>query len=122
MSNLLTKTELEIMEYLWSINCETTAREIRNHFSNRNWSKQAMSTFLKHLSQYGYIHIRKESFTKYYYSPAITAEEYNLMPAKNIIKDHYNGSYSNFILALFDSKPISAEEMASLKERLSELE
>ena len=45
MNNNLSKAEFEIMQYLWKSEHEVSAREIRDHFSNKNWSKQVISTF-----------------------------------------------------------------------------
>lgn len=119
MDNTLTKTELEIMEYLWEINQEVTATDIRNHFAEKNWSKQAISTFLKQLVIIGYLKRRKVSVTKYYYSVLITKEEHELLPARNIVQNIYGGSYENFVCALVPNKA-SKNEIDELKQILSD--
>lgn len=119
----LTKTELEIMKYLWSLDHEVTARDIRNYFSYKNWSKQAISTFLKNLYEYGCVKIRKESLTKYYYSAAITEEEYHLMPVQQLIQNMYRGSYFDFVCALYNTKkPWTEEQRKELQRLIDELE
>ena len=118
----LSKTEFEIMQYLWNSDQEVSAREIRDHFSSKNWSKQAISTFLKRLADYNFIKIRKESITKYYYSAAMTEKDYNLLPAKDIVKKSYNGSFSAFVCDLFDSNEvISAEDIDRIQKKINEL-
>ena len=57
----LSKTELEIMKYIWSVNSEVMPKEIRTHFSHKQWSKQAVSTFLKRLVTLGYLNIERLS-------------------------------------------------------------
>ena len=118
-NNTLTKTELEIMEYFWSTNREITASDIREHFSEKNWSKQTISSFLKKLVNFGYIKRRKISVTKFYYSVHITKEEYELLPARNIIKNIYNGSYKDFVCALLPNT-ISKSELDELNKYLAE--
>lgn len=118
-NNTLTKTELEIMEYFWTTNHEITASDIREHFSEKKWSKQTISSFLKKLVNLGYIKRRKVSVTKFYYSVHITKEEYELLPARNIIKNIYNGSYRKFVCALLPNS-ISESELDELNKYLSE--
>ena len=100
----LSKTKLEIMKYIWSINGEVMPKEIREHFSHKQWSKQAVSTFLKRLVVSGYLNMRQVSQTKYYYSATMTAEESNLLPAVDIINNVFDGSYISFIESLINHK------------------
>lgn len=102
--NNLSKTELEIMKYIWSVNGEVTPIEIRTYFSHKQWSKQAVSTFLKRLVTSGYLKMRKVSPTKYYYSAIITEEESDLLPVIDIINNTFAGSYISFIESLIDHK------------------
>lgn len=102
--NNLSKTELEIMKYIWSVNGDVTPKEIRTHFSHKQWSKQAVSTFLKRLVTSGYLKMRKVSPTKYYYSAIITEEESDLLPVIDIINNTFAGSYISFIESLIDHK------------------
>ena len=100
----LSKTEFEIMKYIWSVNGEVMPKEIRTHFSHKQWSKQAVSTFLKRLVTSGYLNMRKVSPAKYYYSAIITEEESNLLPVIDIINNTFDGSYISFIESLIDHK------------------
>lgn len=118
----LTKTELEIMHYFWSINHyeELTATDIRTHFSHKNWSKQSVSTFLQKLVQKNYLKVRKISAVKYYYSAIITEEEYYLLPVIDIINSVFGGSYISFIKALINSeKDITKKELDEIEEILT---
>lgn len=121
MTKSLSKTELEIMQYLWNIDKEVTAGDIRTHFSDKNWSKQAVSTFLKKLVKHGYLNVRKESPSKYYYTVAITEDDYNISPAIEIIDKFFSGSLYNFICAFNGSDSISDEEAEHLYELIAQL-
>lgn len=92
------------MKYIWSVNGEVMPKEIRTHFSHKQWSKQAVSTFLKRLVTSGYLNMRKVSPTKYYYSAIITKEESDLLPVIDIINNTFDGSYISFIESLIDHK------------------
>ena len=116
MNKSLTKTELEIMQYIWSLNFEVTATDIREHFSDKNWS-----SFLTKLVNHKYLKVRKLSPIKYFYSANITEEEYNLQPTKNIINTIFKGSYSNFMYSLIDPKKnnLSEEELEEIENMIS---
>lgn len=121
ISKTLSKTELEIMQYLWHIDREVTAREIRNNFSYKNWSKQTISTYLKRLVDVGLINIRKVSVTKYFYSVAITEEQYNFLPVNSIVNSKYRGSLSKFFCALIKPNNISINELDELEKYLKKM-
>ena len=92
-------------------------KEIRTHFSHKQWSKQAVSTFLKRLVTLGYLNMRKVSPTKYYYSAAITQEESDLLPVIDIINNAFAGSYISFIKSLINHrKDFDEKELDDLQE------
>lgn len=100
----LSKTEMEIMKYMWSINGEVMPKEIRSHFSHKHWSKQTVSSFLKRLVASGYLNMRQVTQTKYYYSATMTEEEAYLLPVYDIINNTFDGSYIRFIESLMNHK------------------
>lgn len=118
----LSKTELEIMQYIWNMDSEVTATDIREHFSTKNWSKQSIGTFLKRLVNANCLKIRKESSKKYYYSAALTEQEYSLLPAKDVLKHVFNNSISKFACALFSSEDATEEDLRKLEELLATYE
>jgi len=117
----ITKTELIIMQYIWSVNHAVTPKEIREHFSEKQWSKQTVSSFLHNLVNSGFLNKNKESMSKIYYSPAISKSEYDLMPSKAIINDFFRGSSVNFFCAIVDpDEKISEEELGKLEELIKQ--
>ncbi len=83
-----------------SIDHEATAGEIREHFAQRNWSKQAVSSFLKRLTKSGYLKMRKVSPTKCYYTVLISENEHNLLPVQEVVNNSFAGSYTALFCAL----------------------
>lgn len=114
----LTKTELEIMHYIWSTNSEVTATDVREHFSDKNWSKQSVGTFLKKLVNSNFLKIRRESLTKYFYSATLSEQEYSMLPAKEVVKNFFNNSYSSFICA-FLPNDINEDDIHEIEDYLS---
>lgn len=117
----LSKTELEIMQYIWSVDSEVTATDIREHFSNKKWSKQSVGTFLKRLVNANFLKVRQESLNKYYYSATMTEQEYSVLPAKTILKTVFNNSLSKFTCALF-SDDVTKDDIQKLEDLLSTYE
>ncbi len=121
--NHITETEYAIMKYIWSLDHDATAGEIREHFAQRNWSKQAVSTFLKRLTKSGYLKMHRASPTKCYYSVQITESEHDLLPVREVVKKSFNGSYGSLVSALVKSnKKLSNEEIERIKKMISELD
>lgn len=120
--NRITETEYVIMKYLWSLDHEATAGEVREHFAQRNWSKQAVSTFLKHLTKSGYLKMRKVSPTKYYYTVLITEAEHNLLPVREVVKKSFGGSYGALVCALANpNEKFSEEKINQINKLIDEL-
>lgn len=115
----LTKTELEIMQYIWSINSEVTATDVREHFSYKNWSKQSVGFFLKKLVTADYLKIRKESANKYFYSAIITEQEYSILSIKEIVKKTFNDSFGGFFACF--CQDFTKEDIHELDQLISDL-
>lgn len=90
------------MKFLWGLDHDATAGEIRDHFSYKNWSKQSVSTFLKRLVRSGYLEMYKTQQTKFAYSVLISENNHDLMPVYDIINNKFKGSYGDFVCSLFD--------------------
>ena len=120
--NHITETEYVIMKYLWSLDHEATAGEIREHFAQRNWSKQAVSTFLKRLTKSGYLKMRKVSPTKCFYTVLITENEHNLLPVREVVEKSFGGSYDDFVCALVKKEKLSQDTIDRISILISELD
>lgn len=118
MNYSLTKTEQEILEYMWKEARWLSIREIIEHFEKNNkiWKRQTVNTFLTHL-------IEKElvikNGRKYIYS--INKNEFQKETAKNILNKLYDGSVKNFIASLSGSTKLNSKDVNDLKKYLDEL-
>lgn len=118
MNYSLTKTEQEILEYMWKEARWLSIREIIEHFEKNNkiWKRQTVNTFLTHL-------IKKElvikNGRKYIYS--INKNEFQKETAKNILNKLYDGSVKNFIVSLSGSTKLNSKDVNDLKKYLDEL-
>ncbi len=118
----ITKTEYVIMEYLWSLDHEATAGEIREHFAQRNWSKQTVSSFLKRLTKSGYLKMRKVSPTKCYYTVLISENDHKLLPVHEVVEKSFDGSYSDFVCAIVKKEKLSKDTIERITKLIDELD
>lgn len=119
--NHITETEYLIMKFLWSLDHDATAGEIREHFAQRNWSKQTVSTFLKRLTKSGYLKMYKISQSKYYYSILISESEHNIAPIKKVAEESFNNSFGDLICALASNEELSNNEIEKISILISQL-
>lgn len=117
----ISKTELEIMEVMWESSIAKTHIELLEHFNvseTRDWKPQTLATFTARLIEKGLLKAEQKGRAKHY-SPALTKREYESAKAKGILDTMYEGSISNFMVALYDGKSVPETEMLRLKKWLA---
>lgn len=115
-------TEMEIMEYLWEKGEAVLTVDLLTYFNQergKGWKLQTISTFLSRMSDKGLLTsvIRGRGTA---HQPVYTREEYNSYKAKSILENMYAGSLKNFFVALYGDKKLPKEDIAELKQWLSE--
>lgn len=117
----ISKTELEIMEVVWESSCAKTHVELLEYFNSvklRDWKPQTLTTYTARLLEKGLLVAEQKGRTKHY-SPALTKQEYESAKAKGILDTMYEGSISNFMVALYDGKSVPETEIMRLKKWLT---
>lgn len=118
----ISETELEIMQYLWKQKEPVLTVDLLAYFNKergKGWKLQTLATFLVRLTDKGFLKSEAKGRGTAH-QPALTYEEYNQSKAKNILEAMYNGSIKNFFAALYGNTKLSQEEIAELKQWLSE--
>jgi BlaI family transcriptional regulator, penicillinase repressor len=118
----ISDTEMEIMEYLWKRGEAVSTVDLLAYFNserNKSWKLQTLSTFLARLSNKGFLKSETRGRGTAH-QPAFSQEEYHRLKAKSILEIMYEGSIKNFFAALYGDKKLSKEEIAELKQWLSE--
>lgn len=113
---------MEIMEVLWKLERPISTVDLLAYFNKekkKGWKLQTISTFLSRLSEKGLVASTNQGRGSIHH-PAVSYEEYNRVKAKNILEVMYEGSIKNFFVALYGDKKLSDEEIADLKQWLSE--
>lgn len=114
----LTDTELELMEAFWSADKMLSFRELlqyANEDLKKDWKKQTLSTYIKHLKEEGIIGAYKKNSKYYYYYPIYTKAEYLQALTKQFMEKSFSNSLSSFIAAFTGGGKISSEDAEELK-------
>lgn len=117
----LTDTELELMEVFRGAEEQLSFKDLMkysNEVLNKNWKKQTLSTYLKHLQNEGMIGAHKRNSTYFYYYPLVTKEEFLQGWTRRIVKESFGNSLGNFIAAFTGGNRLSEEEVEELKKYL----
>ena len=117
----LPESELDIMLAIWE------AEEIpvgRNYFEKRlvhkQWTVNALNSFLTRLEDKGFLSSTKEGKCKYY-TPLIQQESYLQQESSNILKKMYQGSLKKFVLSISGQERITDTEIDELQQYLETL-
>lgn len=117
----LTDTELELMEVFWGTDEQLSFKDLlkyANEVLKKNWKKQTLSTYLKHLQEAGMIGIYKRNSVYFNYYPLVAKDEFFQVWTRRIVNESFGNSLSNFIAAFTGGNRLSEEEAAELKKYL----
>ncbi len=118
MTNQLSRTEYEIMEYFWRTEESHDFSSLMRYFNeeeNRSWKKQTLNTFLSRLISKGMLNRHTEG-KKARYSYKVDEIQYRQQEARSFLEKRYNGKVSNFIAALTGQTEINDLDEAELLE------
>lgn len=107
----MSQSESLIMDYLWKNGGGKGFSEIMEYLNgelHKNWKKQTINTFIRHLIDKGLISADTSQKSRRY-SAALTPAQYARGKAKKILADYYDGSIQVFLSALTGGKQISKE-------------
>ncbi|SDG57561.1 BlaI family transcriptional regulator, penicillinase repressor [Marvinbryantia formatexigens] len=120
----LTSTEYEIMELFWDTDGKLSFKEVMEYFNstkNKNWKKQTVSTFLKILQDKGLI-ASDTSGKKYQYYATCTREKHINMWVRQMMKDSFDNSMGQFLMAFSGGEKLSEKDAEELREYLKKYE
>lgn len=116
----LSKTEMEIMQVLWSRGGRMHSVAIMDVFIDRgkNWRRQTLNTLLKRMEEKGVI-VRTRGSVRTLCSEL----EYRHWQSREIVKESFAGKLDLFVAAYMGKESLSPEllkEFAKLMEKLSQ--
>ena len=114
----MSQSESLIMDYLWKNDGGKGFSEIMEYLNgelHKNWKKQTINTFIRHLIDKGLISADTSQKSRRY-SAALTTAQYARGRANKILADYYDGSVEVFISALTGGKQLSKQAADELDE------
>lgn len=117
----LPESELDVMLALWEADEQPVSRTYFDRkLSNKNWSVNALNSFLSRLEERGFIQGVREGKNKYY-SAIVLREDYLSREGKSILQKLFQGSLKNFLLSVTEQDGLGENEINELQQYLNEL-
>lgn len=112
----LTKAEEQIMMVLWEIG-SGLLMEIVDAMPEPQPHKNTVATILKILVEKEFVRI--ESVGRFHrYHPAVSKESYSTRTLTSVVKDYFEGSFSNAVSFLVEKKKLSVSDLELLLQQL----
>lgn len=119
--NKLSKSEYELMEFIWQESSSICIQDLIKHFSDRKtWKRTTIQTFLKRLIDKGYVVVYNEG-RNYYYKATLTKAEFTQENINETMKKLYGHSLEG-VIASFCGVNTESKNINLIKEFLKELE
>jgi predicted transcriptional regulator len=123
MNNKITKlpdSELSIMLIIWEANQPVTSSYILDKLKGKkSWGATTVLNFLSRLTDRGFLKLKKQGRINYY-TPLVDEKDYIEFESKSFLERLHNNSIKSFIATLYDSRGISKEDLAKLKQFIEE--
>lgn len=117
---ILTETELEMMQALWSLG-EGTVNQVQEHLApERALAYTSVSTMLRILEQKGHLKSRKEG-RGHIYRPTLDKDEYERRSVEHLVEKVFHGEKIAVVRQLLQSKGLSKQDLAELKKLVGDL-
>ncbi len=114
--NKLTKAEEQVMQYLWQIE-KGFLKDVLELFPEPKPHTNTISTILKILMEKGVVS-HKTFGRQHEYFPLISKENYSGRSIKSLVKNYFEGSYTNAVSFLVEKNEISVEDLELLLDEL----
>ncbi len=110
----ISKSELEVMQFLWR-NGESTSVEIVKNVSAKNdWKSNTIMTLVSRLVAKGFVESVKNKGELIIYKPLISEYDYKSKETNNFIEKMYDGSINNLLVAFAKSKKLTKQDLEDL--------
>lgn len=114
-SSKITESEAEVMRVLWAAQKPLPVSVLTEELSKKcGWDSSTTRTLLRRLCQKDAVLAEKKEV--FYYSPAVTEQDYNFVNTQLLIDRLYAGSAKDLVAALLSQKKLGDEDIAELRE------
>ena len=118
----LTKSEMQVMNILWSLDRGACVNDILAQYPDPKPAYTTIATFLKILTQKGFVEHKKGSGKLLIYSPLITREKYRSQVMEEVKDDFFGNSFKSMFSFFVREEYLTAEEIQELIDQIKEEE
>ena len=118
----LTKSEMQVMNILWDLDRGACVNDILAQYSDPKPAYTTIATFLKILTQKGFVEHKKGSGKLLIYSPLITREKYRSQVMEEVKDDFFGNSFKSMFSFFVREEHLTVEEIQELIEQIKEEE
>jgi len=118
----LTKSEMQLMNILWNLNRGACVNDILAQYPDPKPAYTTIATFLKILTQKGFVEHKKGSGKLLIYSPLITKEKYRRQVMEEVKDDFFGNSFKSMFSFFVREEHLTAEDIQELINQIKEEE
>lgn len=116
----LTDCEVLVMKVIWQSDTVMSIQEIITRINQqyqKDWKIQTVSTFLSRAVKKGYLEMKRRGRSFEYY-PLVTEEQYGRREIAKCVENWGKGKLGNLVASFAETKQLSEQEKAEIKELL----
>ena len=110
----LTKSEMQVMNVLWELNKGACVNDILERYPEPKPAYTTIATFLKILTQKGFVEHKKGTGKLLIYTPLITKEKYRRQVMEEVKDDFFGNSFKSMFSFFVKEEHISADDIKEL--------
>lgn len=110
----ISKSELEVMQFLWKNGESTSVEIVKNISSKKEWKSNTIMTLVSRLVQKGFIESIKNKGDLIIYKPTVLEYDYKSKETNSFIEKMYDGSVNDMLVAFAKSKKITKKDLEDL--------
>ena len=114
----LTKGEIQVMNILWDMQRGATIAEIQKQYPEPQPAYTTIATFLKILTQKGFVEHKKGTGKLLIYTPLITKEKYRRQVMEEVKDDFFGNSFKSMFSFFVKEEHLTAEEIKELMKEI----
>ena len=118
----LTKSEMQVMNILWDLDRGACVNDILAQYPDPKPAYTTIATFMKILTQKGFVEHKKGSGKLLIYSPLITKEKYRRQVMEEVKDDFFGNSFKSMFSFFVREEHLTAEDIQELIDQIKEEE
>ena len=118
----LTKSEMQVMNILWNLGRGACVNDILEQYPDPKPAYTTIATFLKILTQKGFVEHKKGAGKLLIYTPLMTKEKYRRQIMVEVKDDFFGNSFKTMFNFFVKEEHLTTEEIEELLNQIKEEE